>query len=170
MVAQFVAGRRGRRSSTAQPYKIIKLKSANHRELSMRNDQAPFTDARVRQAVALHARPPGHGQRSAARLRQRSATTARSRRGSRRPTLSVPQRDAGHRQGQAAAGGGRPPERVHRRTLYTEIYAGDPAAAPQVIKAERRPGRDQHQPQDRDPDRLLRQGDVRQLRLARRRR
>jgi peptide/nickel transport system substrate-binding protein len=33
-------------------YKIIKLKSANHRELSMRNDQAPFTDARVRQAVA----------------------------------------------------------------------------------------------------------------------
>ena len=33
-------------------YKIIKLESANHRELSMRNDQAPFTDARVRQAVA----------------------------------------------------------------------------------------------------------------------
>jgi len=33
-------------------YNIIKLKSANHRELSMRNDQAPFTDARVRQAVA----------------------------------------------------------------------------------------------------------------------
>ncbi len=33
-------------------YKIISLKSANHRELSMRNDQAPFTDARVRQAVA----------------------------------------------------------------------------------------------------------------------
>jgi peptide/nickel transport system substrate-binding protein len=34
-------------------YNIIKLKSANHRELSMRNDQAPFTDARVRQAIAL---------------------------------------------------------------------------------------------------------------------
>ncbi|MEO8967296.1 MAG: ABC transporter substrate-binding protein [Solirubrobacteraceae bacterium] len=34
-------------------YNIIKLKSANHRELSMRNDQAPFTDPRVRQAVAL---------------------------------------------------------------------------------------------------------------------
>jgi peptide/nickel transport system substrate-binding protein len=33
-------------------YKILKLPSANHRELSMRNDQAPFTDARVRQAVA----------------------------------------------------------------------------------------------------------------------
>jgi peptide/nickel transport system substrate-binding protein len=33
-------------------YKIIKLKSANHRELSMRCDKAPFTDPRVRQAVA----------------------------------------------------------------------------------------------------------------------
>ncbi|HUB03964.1 MAG TPA: ABC transporter substrate-binding protein [Solirubrobacteraceae bacterium] len=33
-------------------YKIITLPSANHRELSMRNDIAPFTDARVRQAVA----------------------------------------------------------------------------------------------------------------------
>jgi peptide/nickel transport system substrate-binding protein len=34
-------------------YNIIKLKSANHRELSMRCDQAPFTDPRVRQAIAL---------------------------------------------------------------------------------------------------------------------
>ena len=34
-------------------YKVIKLNSANHRELSMRNDIAPFTDPRVRQAVAL---------------------------------------------------------------------------------------------------------------------
>jgi peptide/nickel transport system substrate-binding protein len=33
-------------------FKIVKLKSSNHRELSMRNDQAPFTDPRVRQAVA----------------------------------------------------------------------------------------------------------------------
>jgi peptide/nickel transport system substrate-binding protein len=33
-------------------YKVIVLKSANHRELSMRNDIAPFTDPRVRQAVA----------------------------------------------------------------------------------------------------------------------
>ncbi|HEY1523009.1 MAG TPA: ABC transporter substrate-binding protein [Solirubrobacteraceae bacterium] len=33
-------------------YRIIKLKAANHRELSMRCDQAPFTDARARQAVA----------------------------------------------------------------------------------------------------------------------
>src|SRR5260370_10439293 len=34
-------------------YNIIKLKSAAHRELSMRCDQAPFTDPRVRQAIAL---------------------------------------------------------------------------------------------------------------------
>ena len=34
-------------------YTITKLKSAIHRELSMRNDQAPFTDKRVRQAIAL---------------------------------------------------------------------------------------------------------------------
>jgi peptide/nickel transport system substrate-binding protein len=34
-------------------YNIIKLKSSAHRELSMRTDVAPFTDARVRQAIAL---------------------------------------------------------------------------------------------------------------------
>jgi peptide/nickel transport system substrate-binding protein len=39
-------------------YNIIQLKSANHRELSMRNDQAPFTDARVRQAIALSLNRP----------------------------------------------------------------------------------------------------------------
>lgn len=34
-------------------YQIIKVKSASHRELSMRTDMAPFTDPRVRQAIAL---------------------------------------------------------------------------------------------------------------------
>jgi peptide/nickel transport system substrate-binding protein len=34
-------------------YNVIKLKSSAHRELSMRCDQAPFNDARVRQALAL---------------------------------------------------------------------------------------------------------------------
>jgi len=34
-------------------YNVIKLKSAAHRELSMRCDKAPFTDPRVRQAIAL---------------------------------------------------------------------------------------------------------------------
>jgi peptide/nickel transport system substrate-binding protein len=34
-------------------YNVIKLRSAAHRELSMRCDQSPFTDPRVRQAIAL---------------------------------------------------------------------------------------------------------------------
>jgi peptide/nickel transport system substrate-binding protein len=34
-------------------FNVVKLRSSAHRELSMRNDKAPFTDARVRQAVAL---------------------------------------------------------------------------------------------------------------------
>ncbi len=51
VVAQFVpAGASGILNNSS--YKIIKLESANHRELSMRNDIAPFTDPRVRQAVA----------------------------------------------------------------------------------------------------------------------
>ena len=51
VVAQFVpAGASALLNSSS--YKIIKLNSANHRELSMRCDQAPFTDPRVRQAVA----------------------------------------------------------------------------------------------------------------------
>jgi peptide/nickel transport system substrate-binding protein len=41
------------------PYNIVRLKSAAHRELSMRNDQAPFNDPRVRQAIALTIDRPG---------------------------------------------------------------------------------------------------------------
>jgi peptide/nickel transport system substrate-binding protein len=40
-------------------YNVIKLKSSAHRELSMRCDQAPFTDPRVRQAIALTLNRPG---------------------------------------------------------------------------------------------------------------
>jgi peptide/nickel transport system substrate-binding protein len=39
-------------------YNIVKLKSSAHRELSMRCDQAPFTDPRVRQAIALSLNRP----------------------------------------------------------------------------------------------------------------
>ena len=39
-------------------YNVIKLKSSAHRELSMRTDQAPFTDPRVRQAIALSLNRP----------------------------------------------------------------------------------------------------------------
>ena len=59
VVAQFVpAGATGILNNSS--YKIIKLNSANHRELSMRNDQAPFTDPRVRQAVALCLNRPAY--------------------------------------------------------------------------------------------------------------
>jgi peptide/nickel transport system substrate-binding protein len=55
---------------SSSQYTILKLKSAIHRELSMRNDQAPFNDPRVRQAIALsldrpamvHALLAGDGQ------------------------------------------------------------------------------------------------------------
>jgi peptide/nickel transport system substrate-binding protein len=51
VIAQFVpAG--ATQLLSGSTYKIINLKSANHRELSMRNDQAPFNDPKVRQAVA----------------------------------------------------------------------------------------------------------------------
>ena len=43
----------GGESLLSGSYNVIKLKSSAHRELSMRCDQAPFTDPRVRQAVAL---------------------------------------------------------------------------------------------------------------------
>ena len=39
-------------------YNVVKLKSSAHRELSMRCDQAPFTDPRVRQALALSLNRP----------------------------------------------------------------------------------------------------------------
>jgi peptide/nickel transport system substrate-binding protein len=51
VVGQFsVAGGEGLLNGS---YNVIKLKSSAHRELSMRTDQAPFTDPRVRQAIAL---------------------------------------------------------------------------------------------------------------------
>jgi peptide/nickel transport system substrate-binding protein len=52
VVAQFTAqGAEGLLNNSN--YDIIKVKSASHRELSMRNDMAPFNDPRVRQAIAL---------------------------------------------------------------------------------------------------------------------
>jgi peptide/nickel transport system substrate-binding protein len=57
VIVQFVA--QGASSIlNSSSYNIIRLKSANHRELSMRNDKAPFTDARVRQAIALSLNRP----------------------------------------------------------------------------------------------------------------
>jgi peptide/nickel transport system substrate-binding protein len=59
VVVQFVPTGAQAILSNASQYSIIKLKSSNHRELSMRTDQAPFTDARVRQAIAYSLDRPG---------------------------------------------------------------------------------------------------------------
>jgi peptide/nickel transport system substrate-binding protein len=58
VIVQFVAQGAQALTSSSQ-YTILRLKSSNHRELSMRNDMAPFTDARVRQAIALAFDRPG---------------------------------------------------------------------------------------------------------------
>jgi peptide/nickel transport system substrate-binding protein len=52
VIVQFVPTGAQAILSNASQYSIVKLKSSNHRELSMRTDQEPFTDARVRQAIA----------------------------------------------------------------------------------------------------------------------
>jgi peptide/nickel transport system substrate-binding protein len=53
VVGQFALAGAEQLIASGAPYNIIRLKSSAHRELSMRCDQAPFTDARVRQAIAL---------------------------------------------------------------------------------------------------------------------
>ena len=58
VIVQFVAQGAQSILNNSQ-YTIITLKSSNHRELSMRNDMAPFTDPRVRQAIALSLDRPG---------------------------------------------------------------------------------------------------------------
>jgi peptide/nickel transport system substrate-binding protein len=58
VIAQFVPSGAEAILNNSQ-YNLIKLKSSAHRELSMRTDQAPFTDPRVRQAIALTLDRPG---------------------------------------------------------------------------------------------------------------
>jgi len=53
VVGQFAVAGAEQLLAAGAPYNIIKLRSSAHRELSMRCDQAPFTDPRVRQAIAL---------------------------------------------------------------------------------------------------------------------
>jgi peptide/nickel transport system substrate-binding protein len=53
VVGQFAVAGAEQLLASGAPYNIIRLKSSAHRELSMRCDQAPFTDPRVRQAIAL---------------------------------------------------------------------------------------------------------------------
>jgi peptide/nickel transport system substrate-binding protein len=58
VIVQFVPSGAQALLNNASQYTIIKLKSSNHRELSMRTDQSPFTDPRVRQAVAYSLNRP----------------------------------------------------------------------------------------------------------------
>jgi peptide/nickel transport system substrate-binding protein len=53
VVGQFAVAGAEQLLTSGAPYNIIRLRSSAHRELSMRCDQAPFTDPRVRQAIAL---------------------------------------------------------------------------------------------------------------------
>jgi peptide/nickel transport system substrate-binding protein len=114
-------------------YKIIKLQSANHRELSMRVDQAPFTDPRVRQAVALTVDRVG----AVAALLSGDGTVANDYPfGPRYPSTdtSVPQRtqDIGKAK-QLLAAAGHP--NGFSTTMNTEIYQEIPKLA-QVIQTD----------------------------------
>ena len=103
---------RGRRDcSTTPSFTIITLKSSNHRELSMRNDQAPFTDARVRQAVALSMDRPGMVAALLAGKGQLGNDSAFAPVFPSTDTIDPPAH-AEHREGQAAAVCRRPPERL----------------------------------------------------------
>jgi peptide/nickel transport system substrate-binding protein len=114
-------------------YKILKLTSSNHRELSMRNDVAPFTDPRVRQALAYTLDRPG----AVAALLSGDGTVANDYPfGPRFPSTntSVPQRTqniakAKSLLSEAGQGSG------FTVTLDTEIYQEIPELA-QVIKAD----------------------------------
>ena len=112
-------------------YKIIKLPSANHRELSMRNDIAPFTDPRVRQAVAYTLDRPG----AVAALLSGDGTVANDYPfGPRfpRPTRAIPQRTQNIAMAkQLLAAAGHP--NGFSTTLDSEIYQEIPELA-QVIQ------------------------------------
>ncbi len=53
VIGQFAVSGAEQLLAPGAPYSIIRLRSSAHHELSMRCDRAPFTDRRVRQAIAL---------------------------------------------------------------------------------------------------------------------
>ena len=132
-IVQFTAQGAQSLLNNASSYNLIKLKSASHRELSMRNDQAPFTDARVRQAVAYTLNRP---EMISALLLGFGQLGNDSPLGPRYPSsdLSIPQRaqDIAKAKSLLAAAGHPNGFSAH---LTTEQYQEIPALA-QVIKAE----------------------------------
>ena len=100
---------------------MIKLKTSAHRELSMRSDQAPFTDARVRQAVAYTLDRPG----MISALFKGNADLAND-----CPfapvfpstDTSVAAAHAGHRQGQVAAVRRRAPVRFSTQLITEDVH------------------------------------------------
>ena len=133
----------------------------------MRTDQAPLTDARVRQAMALSLDRPGMVAGAARTGTAAWPTTTRSRRCSRSTDTSVPQRmqDIAKAK-QLLAAAGHP--NGFNTTLVADIYQEIAGARPGDQGQPPRKIGHQHQPQGRDPDPVLRQVDVRQLGLARR--
>ena len=136
-------------------YKIIQLKSASHRELSMRNDQPPFDNAQVRQAVAysldrkgmVNALLSGYGLGRERHPVRTPVPVIRS--------VASPAR-AEHLKGQGAAQFCRSPKRHQRAAVHGDLPGDPPARAGH--QGRRREGGDQLRPQDREPDAVLRQG------------
>ena len=171
------AGRRRRRDRPVRPGR----RDLAAEQLDLQDHQAQVrqppraVDAQRPAAVQRPAGPPG-GRASrwtgrgwwprCSAATAASPTTIRSVRASPPPTPRVPQRDPEHRQAKQLLS--RPPvTRASTSTLTTEQYQEIPQLA-QVIQQDAEEERDQHQAQRRDAEQLLRQGHVRQLRLARR--
>ena len=162
VIGQFVpAGAESLLNSSS--YKIIKLESANHRELSMRNDMAPFTDPRVRQAVAYTLDRDGM---VSALLSGNGSVANDNPFAPRFPSsdTSVPQRTQNIAKAKQLLSAAGHPNGFSTNAQHRDLR-GDPAACA-GHQGECGQGRDQHQPEDRDADPLLRQEHVRQLRLA----
>ncbi len=144
-------------------YNIIKLKSSAHRELSMRCDQGPFTDKRVRQAVALSINRPQIVQ---ALFKGYSDLGNDSPFAPVYPSTdtTIPQRaqDIAKAKSLLAAAGH---PAGFSTQLVTEQLLEIPEYAQIVVQAAKEIGV-KHQPEGGGPVRLLRQGHVRELRLA----
>ena len=145
------------------PYNVVKLKSSAHRELSMRNDQAPFTDPRVRRAIALTLDRPAIVKALFNGLADLGNDSPFA------PVFpstdtSIAQRAKNIAEAKALLSGRRSPERLQHPA------AGQPAAGDPAVRADHPAGgqghRRQHQRQGRAVVGVLRQLQVRDVGLA----